>query len=336
MKAKHFYHSLTLAILFATSCLFSPASVNAQADLTDEDRATILFDVRLSRMRDGEFMKGLEDLVDGLPNISDQIGIDLNSVERVFGAASLPESIEEFSEQEIPESVQFFLRVEMADAESAKDLLDTMGGEEVELNGKTYRSPQKGTYSHLLENSNTVEIATEKYLEQTTLHLFSKGLFLASKKTPGVGVHIVADLASESELVAQVIEAAKADSSPMVAPILDLIVNASDLSISIDLDGDNLLSIVATGNNESDAEELRGGLDKLLGIAKNSGAPLVNEFLDPNTAEMADNFLESLEAIRDGLKVRVDIPHPDGFDDAIRDALEMIPMLMGGGFGPGF
>ncbi len=339
MKNKHFLRSMGLAILFAASCLVSLGSVNAQSDLADEDRATILFDIRMGKMLDGEFMQELAPELEELRDMSaDQTDFDPETVVRIFGAANMPDSMDEFNQPEPPESLQFFLRMEMTDIESAQNLLETMNGEEVELNGQTYISPQDGIYAHLIEDENTIEVGTEMYLTQATRRLFTKGLDDAFKKTPDFGIRIVADLAAESDLISEAVETAKAEGEPMMAPMLDLIDNASDLSICIDFDSENLISIAATGNNEEDAEALRGGLDGLLGMAKMFGAPQADQIPDADMAEMTKDFLESLAATRDGLSVRIDIPRPEGFEKAIRQALEAVPMMMGGGggFGPDF
>lgn len=338
MKTKDFLRSMGLAILFAASSLISLSSVQAQSDLADEDRATILFDIRMGKMRDGDFMQELESELEDLRAMSDETGFDPETVQRIFGAACMPAGMEEFDQPDLPESVQFFVRMEMTDLESAQNLLDSMQGEEVELNGQTYFSPQEGFYAHVIEDENTIEIGTEKYLTQATRRVFTERLDAAFKKTPDFGIRIVADLESESELISEMVETAKEEGEPMMAPMLDLIDNAGDLSICIDFDSDNLLSIAATGNNEEDAEELRGGLDGLLGMAKMFGGAAAGEIPDADMADMAKEFLESLQATRDGMTVRIDIPRPEGFENAIRQALEAVPMMMdrSGGFGPDF
>lgn len=322
--------------MFAMSSLLTLSPVCAQSDLADEDRATILFDIRMGKMRDGEFMQGLEDKLMELQDMAADSDFDPEKVERIFGAACLPDSLEEFNQPEPPESVQFFIRMKMVDAESAQEMLDKMDGEEVELEGKTYISPQEGIYAHLIEDENTIEVGTEKYISMDSRRVFTERLDAAFKKTPDFAIRIVADLAAESELISEAVDEARENADQMAQPMLDLIDNASDLSICIDFDSDNLLSIAANGNNEEDAEELRGGLDGLLGMAKMFGGAQAGQIPDPDMAKMAKDFFESLKATRDGLTVRIDIPHPEGFDKAVRQALEMAPMMMGGMGGPDF
>lgn len=335
MKTTQFFQSLALAALFAMSSLLTLSPVCAQSDLADEDRATVLFDIRMGKMRDGEFMQGLEDQLSDLQDMAAQADFDPEKVERIFGAACLPDSMEEFNQPEPPESLQFFVRMKMVDAESAQEMLDMMDGEEVELEGEAYISSGEGIYAHLIEDT-TVEIGTEMYITMDSRRVFTERLDAAFKKTPDFGIRLVLDLASESDLISEAVDEAKANAEQMMAPMLDLIDNASDLSICIDFDSDNLLSIAATGNNEDDAEELRGGLDGMLGMAKMFGGAQANEIPDPDMAKMAKDFFESLQATRDGLTVRIDIPHPEGFDEAVKQALEMAPMMMGGGMGPDF
>jgi hypothetical protein len=323
---------LMLAALFAATGLIPANSVVAQSNLADEDRATVLFDLRLGKMRDGEFMQSMESEIEELQGgMVEETGFDPNNVVRIFGAASLPDNMEEFGGAEPPKSFQFFVRMEMVDASSAEEFMASLGdAEEVEMGGTTYKSPEDGLLFHLAEES-TVEIGTEKFLSQATRRLFTEGLGEAFKKTPDFGIRIVADLDAESDMIAEVMAMAKADAPPMMAPMLDMVDNAKDLSISIDFDADNMISIAATGNNESDADELRGGLDGLLGMAKMFGSD-TSGIPDPEVAKMAKEVVESLKATRDGLNVRIDIPRPSNFDAGIKSVVQMIPQMLMGGF----
>lgn len=342
MKTTRFFGPLMLAVLFAATSLLSLNTAQAQSDLADEDRATVLFDIRMGKMRDGKFMKSIQDQVDELrDSMPTPDELDPEKMDRIFGAMTLPDSVSEMEEMQMgrPESFQFFVRIQMTDEESANEFYESMAAESetMEMNGETYLIPpgdgEQGIYAHLIEEENTIEMGTELYLKQPSRRLFTKGLAEAFKKTPDHGIRLVIDLASEAELISELVAMGEAEADQMMKPLLGMVDNAADLRVSIDFDSKNLLSIGATGVSESDAEELRGGLDGLLGMAKMFGGAGADQIPDPDMAKMAKSVLDSLKATRDDLDVHIDIPRPDGFSKAVKQGLEMVPMMMGGGGG---
>lgn len=338
MKTNRLFHPLMIAVLFLVTPFGALNVAHGQSDLADEDRATLLFDIRMGQMRDGDFMKSMKEKIDEMKEMMPTPEeVDLEKLDRIFGAMSMPDSLEDFQEVQFsrPEGLEFFVRMEFSESSAADTMYTDMeeGSETEEIDGKTFLVSPDGDdiLAHRVDDT-TLEMGTRKYLMQSTRRLFTKGLDAAFKKTPDHGIRLVVDLASESDLVSELMAEASANApDPTSATLINLIDNASDLRISMDFDSKNLLSIAAKGVNEGEAEELQGGLDGLLGMAKFAGMNAVGQIPDPDLAEMAKGVLENLKATRDGLEVKIDIARPEKLKKAVEMGLDMIPMLMMGG-----
>jgi hypothetical protein len=92
------------------------------------------------------------------------------------------------------------------------------------------------------------------------------------------------------------------------------------MHITIDMDGDNLLTIGMTGKSESQAEDVEGGLGSLIGMGQMFGMSQVGSLkqINPDLGGMAEKMLEALNASREGKDVSVKLIHPEGLADAIK------------------
>ena len=83
--------------------------------------------------------------------------------------------------------------------------------------------------------------------------------------------------------------------------------------------------------SESEAEEVRGGLDSILGIAKMAGGAEAAAVKQQDEAAGAalEAILKSLEAKTEGTEISVVIPKPAGFEEAVKSAVS----TFGGGLG---
>ena len=113
----------------------------------------------------------------------------------------------------------------------------------------------------------------------------------------------------------------KESAPPNFAPFIDLLGAASDLRISMDFEGANLLTIGTTGKTESDAEDLAGGLNTLVGFGQIFGAQGIQGLKQQSEelGTMAEDVLKSLEAVRDGNSVILAVPRPEGFAEALKE-----------------
>ncbi len=339
--------TLALAVGF---CFCIAIDLCAQSPIADDQKATVVFDLRLKKIRDGEFVSSidLDKLLNETPLAMFVSGVPIQETDRIFGAFNLPASIEEasvFAGNAPPEvlPVNLFLRIQMATSEQADGILDMFAtnADEVEIDGRTFLQPNDAftnLLGHRLDET-TIEFGTREYiLAGTGKELFSDGLMAAWSKVPDHGVRLAVDVEGESEFTTELVAMAKEspDMNAMGSAYLDLIDNSKNLRMGIDFDAANLIEISATCYDSAQSEELRSGLDSVLGMAKIAGKNGSNQGIpDPAVKDVADQILDSLEATADGDTVAIIIPKPGDFNNAIgnlaNQAIESMsePMDMG-------
>ena len=304
-------------------------NLHAQSNQLEQSQmAVVSFDISMEKIRNSEMSKTLDlesKIGNATPN-SDKF--DSAGVKRIFGAASVPESIKDVRgyQGEGPLPVEFFARVEMIDSAAADDAMKQIQekGEAVEIEGKKfYKSAEEdapeGLLAHMVDDS-TIEMGTEAYLTRADRKVFTEGLTAAWKKVPDEAVKIAMDFEGAPGLVAELQEMATASIPENFAAYAELIGGISGMHITIDMDGDNLLTIGMTGKSESQAEEIEGGLGSLIGIGQLAGMGQVGQLkqISPDLGAMVEQILEALKADRAGKDVSVKLIHPDGLADAIK------------------
>ncbi len=317
-----------------------------QSQVEEGKKATLLFDLQLQRLQDGELMKAL--------GVGEQLqmmqqagggGVDPTKLSRVFGCMSLPDSIAELENQDpnAPLPMDMFIQMNFADEASAKAALDEMLPQ-MEQDGDLYKPTADAevppNMRMKMPNSKTMVMGTTTFINHSPKELFSTGLASAWSKFGDAPIRISLDMKAEASLINQAVEMGKSSTEDAMAKgMLDLVDNAEDVRLSIDPDGSNLLELAATGVDESQAEELRGGLDMLLGFAKLGGKNMLPMAgLEEKSAQTFGELLESLAAKRDGRNVVIAIPRPEGFVDAMKEGIAkgqqmMMQQMMGGGLG---
>ena len=111
-----------------------------------------------------------------------------------------------------------------------------------------------------------------------------------------------------------------------------LVDNIKDLALIVDIVGDDLVTVKATGVNQEDAVELKEGLDSLLGMGKmsiQSMLPMIRE-QDPAGAGVMEKIAESLNATNENETVKITIPRPEGFDAWVVQQAAMLEQMFGG------
>ena len=326
------------AAVFCLATLVCQVDVSiAQSDLADEDRATAMFDLQMSRMMEGEFAKAMGDeFADMMPE-TEEGEVEPEDIKRVSGMMTLPNSMEEFQKMEMQPfaGMDYLFKMELNDSEATDKALAKMKeeGDSIEVDGETYitNNEVEGMLIRKI-NDTTIEIGTQKYLTQGTRDLLSTNLKAAFNKTDDVGFRLVLDLESESDLVAEAMAMATTESGgdPMAAGMIQLMDNMSDLRLTFDLDAGTMVSLSMTGNNEEDAAELQGGLDGILGMAKMFGGGAVNDIPDAELKEAASGIISGLQATRNGNDVSINIARPENLVEAVKAAIDMGPMGPGG------
>ena len=349
--------SLSIGLIFALVAIVAP--VSAQSSLKEEQKAVLVFDLRMDMLNSSPLGKQMKfaELLSEAQQKTGQGGPDQSKVVRMFGALSAPESLASLQGLEVSEvPFDFFMRAKYEDASSATEALefsleesgDKM--EKFEKNGKTfYKSLEGGSMPvgmimHQVDET-TIEIGSETYVFQPNRQMFTDNLKAAWSKAPDEAIRLAMDLQGSKALVSELVEEGKKNADPVTEAYLDLVDNISHMGLSIDLTGANLLSVRATALDSGEGEELKSGLDSMLLLAQTGGKqmlPMV-EAMAPDMKPVVESILGSLEAKIDGADVSIVIPKPSGFEDAIGAFVESGGVGSfgfggpppGGGFGPG-
>jgi len=338
--------ALTLFLLLGVFC----APTLGQSSLEEKQKAVLIFDIRMDMVMSSKLAKQLKfaDQLQQMQEMSGEEGQDITKVVRIFGAMSAPENIEQAQSMQpgAPLPFEMFVRMKYKDKESADEADKATIKEEdekIEKNGKTfYKSAGRaevpeGLYMHRVDDT-TFELASEAYALHPNRLVFTDNLKAAWAKAPNEAIRLAIDMEGAKGLISEMVEMGKANApDPTFEPFLDLVDNIKDLGFSLDFSGKNLLSIRANAVDEENAEELKGGLDSLLFMASagaNQGVKMLEQ-QDPKMAKVAGKIVSSLKARMKGTDVSIVIPKPGGFENAVESAAKMIPMMMGGGMGPG-
>ncbi len=313
------FHSLAIAAL----CLVASPVFAQEAPLETKDKAVVQFDVNIEKITQSELGKKLDlaGKMQELPVSSDDV--DPSAITRMFGAMSLPDNMEAFQNMrpggEIP--MEMFMRMVVNDKKAIDDSLDKMkdNAEEVSIGGKKFMKPTNGDAPEgvLFQriNDNTIEMGTEKYVTRGDATVATANLAKAWKMTPDHAIRIVVDVDGMEALKEEIIETAP----PQAMAYAELLNNISNLRITIDLSGDNLLTLCATGKDEDMAEEFADGIDSLLMFAKMGMDPA--RAPNDEAANVMKAISEALEANLEGTEVSVKIPRPEGFDSVVEGML---------------
>ena len=323
--------------IWVVAVLASP-SVNAQSDsagssLKDSERASIMFDFNLKKIRDHEMMKDF-DLVEmmqknGIPQSDD---FDIKKVNRIFGGVQIPGNPAAFQPQPGADlETNFFVRFEFSDAAAATQMIDSFkdkGTKTHDVGGKTYYSPDDGQAPPNLRlhkaDDNTVEMGTARYVFQKDRKLQTAQLGEYWKQIPNDAAwRISVDLESNRAVIDQMMQMASATAPPDAEPFLKIVNDLAALSLAVDFSSDKMLMLRAIGKNSEGAERLQAGIDGMLGMGKFFGQQgLSQSGLDEQAQKVFGAFLKSLKANSDGNTVKVDVVKPEGFDEVIANMLK--------------
>ena len=331
--------AFSLFLLLAAVC--APV-VGQSSPLEEKQKAVLAFEIRMDLVRESELGKSLE-LADKLSTLPEEM--DMSGLESIIGAMSAPENMESAMAMSGGGATpEFFIQLKFKDNTMVEKLMAKAkedNGGTVEHDGKTYYKPPGDAPDNVMVHSpksGMLEVGTQAYLFQDNRKVMTAGLMNAWKNSPkDESIRIVADLVGAKALIAEAVAQAKESApNPMVGEYLNLVDNMKDVSISLNVGEGNLLSIFATGVNSEDAEELQGGVDSLLGMAKMGGKMQVGQMQesDPEGAAVVSEILESLNAKKDGEKVSVIVPKPKGFNEVLVKGVQQAMMMFGGGFGP--
>ncbi len=324
------FFSVLLAIV-ATSPLFGQS-------IPKEQQAEVAFEIQMSRFRDSPLYDTMKDAIERSPALAEApADFDWEKVEAVFVAIALPENMDgvmalQNVEQTGEVTTGLFARIKFVDSAGA-DQMEGMIKDDSDIktiDGKSYFSPKaegngpKNVLAHRADKT-TMVFGTESYITTGVgNHLLSPGLQAALDKMPNDGFRLAVDLENASAMIGEVVEMAKANAdNPMAAGVLNLILSANDIRLSMDLAGGDLLTLAATCKDEENATKFHEGLDGLLGMGKMFGAGGVEQLKQqsPDAGRVLGEILKSLKANREGNDVVLAIPKPEGFEKAVQDLI---------------
>ena len=333
--------AFSLFLLLSAVC--APAMAQSTA-LEENQKAVIVLDVRLDSIRNSDLAKqmNLAEKLSTLQGESDQ-GIDPATLDRIQVALSAPENMESAMTLQFGQlPMEFFAKMVFNDEAAVEKFVNQIkedSGGTVENDGKTYYKPPaevngpEGLLMHQVD-AKTVEVGTEAYLFRTDRKVFTDNLTTAAESSPAGAVRLAIDLSGAEGLVSEMITMGKQQApDPTVEIYMELIDNMKDIAISLDVSGGDLLSIKATGVDAAQAQELKEGLDSLLGMAKigiQGMLPMIRQ-QDADGAAVVEKLADSLNATNEDIAVSIKIPMPEGFEDWVVKQVNQLP-IFGGDF----
>ena len=316
--------SLSLLLLFART-----AWTQDVPELQEHQKSVVLFDIKLEELFNDIQALGVTRKDFGDMDIEFVKDINVSEVKRVFGSASFPKSLDSVAtirpNSEFP--AEFFVRFQFQNLMANRKLLREFDEDSDEGGAKNFRTA-KGGFKRVVGyevNETSFEIGTIDYCLQPSRNFHSAKLAQVYKAMPKAPVQIVVDLQSRPEFIKEVRDALKNMVGGPTLALLELIDKVDSIFIACDPGGSTLLQIVAEGKDEQQAEELREGLDPMLGIVKLTVkaelAKLASEA--PKTVPVFTQLNESLKATREGNKVKIIVSSPEGMETAVSEFLEI-------------
>lgn len=321
-------HLRRLTLTSLLLILISPNWVDAQVDLPEKEKAVACFDIRYDKIRESEMAKtlNLEDMLDTILKREGSVPFRLEKFIRVSGAVSAPTSIMDMMRLRPTDSLpmNFFVEIEFDDEEATDQMLAGMPtADSIENEGKTYyRAGLPNVMLHR-KDSTTLVVGTEDFLFRNNKNVFAEKLKNVWADAGDAPIRVAVDMETRIDFLQEMMDMIKQEAPPMVAPMVDVLDNAESMSLSIDLDQDNFLAFQAIGIDEENANELRGVVDGLLGMAKMASAREIEMMKDdtPATAEVFDALMQSMRATGEGRNVDLVLKKPEGLAEAIVETL---------------
>lgn len=318
---------LSLAVL--TMSLVAAPSSAQQTQLDAKDQSVVQFEINMDRIINSELGKllDLEGKIQTAPGVNTE-EMDPSAISRVYGSLSLPDNVAAFQTMgpgsDLP--MEVFSRIEFRDAASVSSAVAKMSeeAEEVTIGGKTFMKPTdaespQGMLAQKVDDK-TLEMGTEKYLTRADREVSTAGLKSAWSKTPKDAIRLVVDVDGMETLKAELIDIAD-QTMPQYIAYVELLNNISDLRITFDLEGENLMTLSATGKDEEKAEEFAEGLNSLLFIAQQGIQMQASQAPSDEAGDVMKSIAEALEANFEGTEIKVKIPRPEGFNEVVQGML---------------
>ncbi len=317
------------------------------APLAEKQRAVLAFEIDVDRFLASPLAQ-LPALSQGIQGFQQGAGgdnFDIKNVSKISGFASAPEGLAAFqrsSDSDTP--VEFFVQIHFKSESAIKEMLADLAEKSTtyEEGGRTYYRPNNPNGPQNIRgfqaDALTLVTATTNYLglsspkQAFTSNLSSAWSHIGSQDD---AVRIAVDLHGARDLINQAVDQAKGNADAMGQAFLDLVPGITDVRLTLDFSGKNLLTFGSTCSSEDNATQLNDALDSILGMAKMAGGMQLGQFKQQaelaGIAKVGEQILDALSPKQNGTQVTVTIPRPEGFEAA----LQQIGAMMPGGPGPG-
>ena len=316
--------NLLTVFLFLSTLTASPALLLAQSD--NNEKSSLVVDLDIDQLRASELMNAI-DFKNGI--VAQFLPFDMEKVKRIYGTAQSPKAIQKLTEMETgkPIPFNFLVQVQYKDEQSAKAMLDSMsdqGSKEVERGGKKFITPEDGEappnlLAHVGQN-NRFEVGTEGYILKDTRDFLSSSLAeIWRKNSKSNAVRLSIDIESNRKFINEALKVARKEAPASMQGFLTMFDDMATLSLSLDLDSGNLLTLVATGKDENGTRNLNASLDGLLGLGRMFGGQMAaNPDMDEQSKATLKEILDSLKTSTSGNTVTIKVPRPKGFEEMIK------------------
>lgn len=318
-----------VALCFA---LLSAPMAHGQLELEDGKAASVAFDIRFDRLVAQAQAMGMDcdqmlKQADGPEFLGKLKATDLV---RIYGALSMPPSLDAAMAPSDGPPMDFFVRIKLASPEAMQLIVDEISetGGTTEINGKQYfvenEDNPEAMMAHLVA-PDEIEFGTGGYVLLDHRQVMSQPLKEVWANVPDDAIRLAVELQTGAQFIAQATQMGKDQLPPNAEPFVGLVDKVASMTFSIDLKNPNMVSLVVQGKDEAAANELKGALDSLLGMAKLMGGSQLGPMKEqaPAAAATANAILNSLAANQEGLRVSVKIPQPEGLAEAIDEVNQL-------------
>ncbi len=322
------------AVALLTAPVFAQSDYGAQADVAIELTPSKIIESPLGKkMGFAEQLQAMP-TPPGAPNPAE--------IKRVYVGLVAPESAEKLEGIQAGEQndLQFFVRVEFLTAEAASKVMnqaieDNSG--EVEKNGKTYYSPPKdagmptGTTMYLVDDQ-TIALTSDGFQDKTDGMPFTDALSTAWKAAPDSAIKLSIDGVNARALIKSIVEQGKKNGggNPIIAAVMDLFPTMDNINLAIDLSSADLIKLNMTGSDEDKAGDINDGFKSLVTMAKpmaKGGLSMIGAQA-PDAAATLGKLVDGMGVKQEGKSVTMNIPRPEGFEDAVQEMVPMIQQLL--------
>ena len=223
----------------------------------------------------------------------------------------------------------FFVRIQFVDADQVEKFEANFAkvSKKVEIGGKEFYASKflpPIAVGHRVDET-TFEFGTPDYCLQEKRNFYTEQLKAAYKTAPNEPLRVVIDLETRAAFIKEAAEMGKQQfDHPLAEAYLDLLGKAKSLVFTQSMASENLATLMVEGLSETDAVDIKDGLESMLGLAK-LGAPgglaqlkRATKVSDKSIA-VAKKMVDDLKATNDGTTVSVLVKKPEGFKEAVND-----------------